>query len=325
MTSVPSIKLRNGKEMPILGLGTSKSNHNDLIEAIKFAIDQGYRLIDCAWRYGNLEAVGKAIRAKIEDGTVKREELFVTTKLWKSFMRKEHIEECLDLSLKKLGLEYIDLFLIHFPQASLYSGLENYQTFDKSGKVLIDEDVHYTEVWNNLQKYQVDGRVKMLGVSNFNCYQLKKLLRECECVPVVNQIEVHPYLSNVELVELCKSHNITVTSFCTIGTADRQKLFGIENFPILLEDETLRKVAKKYGKSSAQIALRFCLERQIAVIPKSVTPSRITENMDVFDFKLDKDDMATLYAMNRNYRYMTSAYDSFHKHHPFRENYSEDA
>ena len=139
MKSILSINLRNGKEMPILGLGTSKSNHNDLIEAIKFAIDQGYRLIDCAWRYGNLEAVGKAIRAKIEDGTVKREELFVTTKLWKSFMRKEHIEECLDLSLKKLGLEYIDLFLIHFPQASLYSGKFSYYTitFIDFDKILI--------------------------------------------------------------------------------------------------------------------------------------------------------------------------------------------
>ena len=122
MSFIPSIKLRNDKEMPILGLGTSKSKYDDLVEAIKFAIDQGYRLIDCAWRYGNLKAVGNAIRAKIEDGTVTRDELFVTTKLWRSFMRKEHMEECLNLSLKQLGLEYVDLFLIHFPQASLYSG-----------------------------------------------------------------------------------------------------------------------------------------------------------------------------------------------------------
>jgi len=327
MTFIPSIKLRNGKEMPILGLGTSKSKHDDLVEAIKFAIDQGYRLIDCAWRYGNLKAVGNAIRAKIEDGTVTRDELFVTTKLWRSFMRKEHMEECLNLSLKQLGLEYVDLFLIHFPQASLYSGAESYQTVDESGKLLIDEEVHYTDVWNNLQKFQVDGRAKMLGVSNFNCYQIKKLLQKCENVPVVNQIEVHPYLSNVELVELCKSHGIAITSFCSIGTADRQKLMPnrirAKDFPYLLKDETLQKIAKKHGKSSAQIALRFSLERDIAVIPKSVTPSRIRENMDIFDFKLDKDDLTTLYAMNRNHRYMNSGNDTFHKYHPFRENYSE--
>jgi len=309
--------------MPLLGLGTSKAGSEQLAEAIKVAIDEGYRLFDCAWRYHNLEAVGKGIRAKIEDGTVKREEIFVTAKLWRAFMRKEHMDECMNDTLEKLGLDYVDLFLIHFPEASLYAGLFHNEMFDDDGQIIVDEDIHYTETWNHMQKFVEDGRARMLGVSNFNCYQMKKLLEDCKEVPVVNQIEVHPYLTNVELVELCQAKGVAVTAFCSIGTTDRGYCMHPSNFPALLQDPVLDKIAKKHGKTSAQTALRFSLDRGIAVIPKSVTPSRIRENMDVFDFKLDEGDVQELLNLNRNHRFMGTLWHSHHKYYPFKDNYSE--
>ena len=189
----PTLTLNNGAQMPLLGLGTSKCDPEKLVAAVRCAIDCGYRLFDCAFRYGNQRAVGRAIREKIDDGTVTREELFITSKLWRSFHDAEHMDECMDATLDELGLGYVDLFLMHFPQAGKYAGTRDYYLCDRRGRVVTDERLDYVDTWRLMQKFTEDGRARMLGVSNFNAFQMERLLRECSSVkpPVVNQIEVN--------------------------------------------------------------------------------------------------------------------------------------
>ena len=204
--------------MPVLGLGTSKCGHEELVAAVASAIAAGYRHLDCAHLYNNQAAVGEAVRAKVADGTVRREELFITSKLWRSFHRSEHMDECLERTLEQLGVEYVDLYLMHFPHAVAYAGLDERFRYDARGEVVTDEEVDYVDVWRRMQRFVADGRCRMLGVSNFNAFQLDRLMRESGVPPpVVNQVEAHPYLANRELVEFCHSKNVAVTAYCCVG------------------------------------------------------------------------------------------------------------
>ena len=315
----PTIRLNDGRHMPLLGLGTSKSPHEALVAAVCAAIDCGYRLIDCAYKYGNQAAVGEAIRAKIADGTVVRDELFVVGKLWNGHHRGEHMDECLQRSLEQLGLDYLDLFLMHFPMSWVYPG-------DVNADAVKDEANDYVDTWRRMQRYLADGRARSLGVSNFNAFQLARLLRECpEARPAVNQVEVHPYLANRDVIELCHTEGVAVTGYCCVGAADRasRKQSDPGEFPLLLRDPVLLELAGKYGKSCAQIALRYSLDQQVAVVPKSVTPARIRENLDVFDFELELADWERLLALDRGFRFMAAPYSVGHKYYPFRAGYSE--
>ncbi|MGG0410230.1 aldo/keto reductase [Peribacillus simplex] len=260
-----TITLHNGVKMPQLGFGVFKvKNGNETVESVKKAIEVGYRAIDTAAIYENEEGVGQAIR---ECG-VPREELFITSKVWNTEQGYETTLQAFDESLNRLGLEYLDLYLIHWPGK------------DK-----------YLETWKALEKLYKDGKVKSIGVSNFHVHHLENLLANSEVKPVVNQIELHPLLTQVEIRDYCAKHEIKVESWSPLGRGN------------LLEEPTINHIAKKHGKSSAQVLIRWHMQHDLVVIPKSITPSRIEENAQVFDFSLSLNEMNQIDALNKNERF----------------------
>ena len=260
-----TITLHNGVKMPQLGFGVFKvKNGNETVESVKKAIEAGYRAIDTAAIYENEEGVGQAIR---ECG-VPREELFITSKVWNTEQGYETTLKAFEDSLNRLGLEYLDLYLIHWPGK------------DK-----------YLETWRALEKLYKDGKVKSIGVSNFHVHHLENLLANSEVKPVVNQIELHPLLTQVEIRDYCAKHEIKVESWSPLGRGN------------LLEEPTINHIAKKHGKSSAQVLIRWHLQHDLVVIPKSITPSRIKENAQVFDFSLSLNEMNQIDALNKNERF----------------------
>ncbi|HTR18753.1 MAG TPA: aldo/keto reductase [Candidatus Paceibacterota bacterium] len=254
---IPKVTLNNGATVPMLGLGTSQmKNPADTVGVIKTAIGLGYRLIDTATMYGNEEAVGQGIR---ESG-VPRKEIVVTTKLWPDDFADP--EAALALSLSKLGLDYVDIYLVHWPQGMKPS------------------------VWKALERFVQDGRAKTIGVSNFSIQQTDDVLSYCTIPPAINQIEFNPFKYDRELVEYSKSKNIVIEAYkpLTRGAA--------------LDDTTVAALAKKYGKTSAQIFIRWGIEHGAMTIPKSTHEERLKENMDVFDFKLSAEDVGVLDALS---------------------------
>ncbi|MDG4848692.1 aldo/keto reductase [Peribacillus frigoritolerans] len=260
-----TITLHNGVKMPQLGFGVFKvKNGNETVESVKKAVEVGYRAIDTAAIYENEEGVGQAIR---ECG-VPREELFITSKVWNTEQGYDTTLKAFEDSLKRLGLEYLDLYLIHWPGK------------DK-----------YLETWRALEKLYKDGKVKSIGVSNFHIHHLENLLANSEVKPVVNQIELHPLLTQVEIRDYCAKHEIKVESWSPLGRGN------------LLEEPTINHIAKKHGKSPAQVLIRWHLQHDLVVIPKSITPSRIKENAQVFDFSLSLNEMNQIDALNKNERF----------------------
>ncbi|OIK12123.1 glyoxal reductase [Bacillus sp. MUM 13] len=260
-----TVTLNNGVEMPQLGFGVFKVENGDqTVESVKKALEAGYRAIDTAAIYGNEEGVGQAIR---ESG-IPREELFITSKVWNDDQGYDSALAAYDASLKRLGLEYLDLYLIHWPGQ------------DK-----------YIDTWKALEKIYNDGRVKAIGVSNFHIHHLENLLASSEVTPVINQIELHPRLSQEEIREFCKKHDIKAEAWGPLGQGN------------LLEEPTISHIAEKHGKTPAQILIRWHLQHGIVVIPKSVTPSRIEQNAQVFDFELSMEEMNKIDALNMNERF----------------------
>jgi len=312
MGKVPTVKFSNGVEFPAFGLGTWKSKPGEVAQAVKDAIDIGYRHIDCAFVYGNEKEVGEALKAKLGDGTVKREDLYITSKLWNTYHRPDLVEKCLKETLSNLGLKYLDLYLIHWPMAYKEDG----ETFPRreDGSIIFS-DVDYVDTWKEMEKVQQQGLVKSIGVSNFNKKQIERILAIAKVKPVNNQVECHPYLNQRKLIDFCKSKGIVVTAYSPLGSPDRP--FAKPGDVQLLEDPKLKELGAKLNKSPAQILLRYQIERGVIVIPKSVNKARLQQNFDIFDFSLSKEDMAYLDSFDCNGRLikLDSAYG--HPHHPF--------
>ncbi|WP_134683800.1 aldo/keto reductase [Brevibacillus migulae] len=259
-----STTLNNGVKLPWLGLGVWRVKEGDeVISSVKHAIQSGYRSIDTAAVYGNEEGVGQAIK---ESG-VAREELFITTKVWNSDQGYESTLQAFETSRKKLGLEYLDLYLIHWPV---------------KGK--------YVETWKALEKLYKDGLVRAIGVSNHHIHHLNDILEASDIVPAVNQVEFHPLLSQKELLGFCKDKGIQLEAWSPL-------MQGNLDVPLLAE------LAEKYQKTPAQIVLRWDLQNGVVTIPKSVTPHRIEENANIFDFTLSAEDMEKIDALNQNKRF----------------------
>lgn len=312
MTQIYSI-LNTGAKIPLLGLGTWQSKPNEAYEAVKLALEIGYRHIDCAFIYRNEEEVGKALKDFLgQPGAPKREELFITTKLWNTFHRPAAVKPAFEKSLANLGLDYIDLFLIHWPFAFIPGG----DLFPKDAQGNIQEDqVSFEETWKAVEDLLSTGQVKAIGVSNFNVAQLTRLLASAKVVPAVNQVELHPYLQQKELLEFCKSKGIMVTAYSPLGSPGRPS--RSDDQPVLLEDLKVQELAKKYNKTVSQILLRFHIENGVAAIPKSITPDRIKENFQVFDFKFTNEDRATLASLDKKFRFITFADAKQLKEYPF--------
>lgn len=258
------VTLSNGRQMPWLGLGVYKmSEGQEVIASIEAAIRNGYRSIDTAALYQNEEGVGQAIKAS----GISREELFITTKVWNSDQGYDSTLKAFDASMSKLGLDYLDLYLIHWPV---------------KGK--------YKETWKALEQLHKDGRVRSIGVSNFQIHHLEDLLANAEVRPVVNQVELHPLLSQVELREYCKSQGIQIEAWSPLAQGK------------LLDNEVLKAIGAKYGKSTAQVIIRWDLQHGIVTIPKSSNPERIVENANVFDFELTAEEMKQIDGLNQDQR-----------------------
>jgi len=325
--NVPTLSLNDGRKFPQFGLGTWLSDKGKVREAVEHAIARGYRHIDAAWVYGNEGEVGEAIEASIAKGVVKREDLFIATKLWNTFHKPETVAKNCELSLKNLRTDYIDLYIMHFPMA--WKGDENFkamidQTDPREKKRHLVEDVDYVDTWRAMEELVRQGKVKSIGVSNFNEFQLNRLLQNSTIKPANNQIEIHPYLTNEPLVDFCHKNNVTVTGFSPLGNPSKPVTRAWKGDEItILEEPTVVELAKKYNKTPAQILIRFALDRGINVIPKSVTPSRIDSNAEVFDFKLTGDEVAKIKQLNKNFRVVELPQNHDIKYYPFKVPYSE--
>ncbi|GAA4104015.1 aldo/keto reductase [Actinomadura miaoliensis] len=265
--TVPNVTFNNGVTMPQLGYGVWQVPDAEAERVVKVALETGYRSVDTAAAYENEEGTGRALR---ESG-VPREELFVTTKLWNSDQGYDSTLRAFDASMERLGLEYLDLYLIHWPMPS--------------------RDL-YVDTWRAFEKLYADGRVRAIGVSNFTVETLTRLFDETEVVPVLNQIELHPYLQQEELRAFHAEHGILTEAWSPLGQGQG-----------LLEDAELARLAGRHGKTPAQLVLRWHLELGNVVIPKSATPSRIAENFDVFDFELTDEDKAAIAALDKGTRF----------------------
>ncbi len=258
-----STLLNNGVRMPWLGFGVFKVQEGEeVVNSVKHALKTGYRSIDTAAYYANEEGVGKAIR---ESGVL-RQDLFITTKVWNSEQGYDSTLKAFEASRKKLGLDYLDLYLIHWPV---------------KGK--------YLDTWKALVKLYEEGLIRAIGVSNFQIHHLKDIMEKSHVVPAVNQVEFHPLLTQKELLAFCKENRVQLEAW---GPLIRGQL----NNPILTE------LSEKYKKTPAQIVLRWDLQHEVVTIPKSITPSRIDENADIFDFELTAEDMDRIDTLNENKR-----------------------
>lgn len=263
-----TVTLNNGVKMPVLGLGVFRVEDSpELVNAVKSAIKNGYKSIDGAAIYGNEESMGKGISEGIKEAGISREDLFITSKVWNADLGYESTIAAYETSLKKLGLDYLDLYLIHWPV---------------QGK--------YKEAWRALEYLYKQGRVRTIGVSNFQVHHLEDILKDAEIKPMVNQIEFHPRLTQGKVREFCEKNNIQVEAWSPLMVG---KLF---------DNEILKEIADKYNKSVAQVILRWDLENNIVTIPKSTNESRIIQNSNIFDFQLTKEEVERISSLNQDLR-----------------------
>jgi 2,5-diketo-D-gluconate reductase A len=264
VVAVPSITLNDGNTIPQFGFGVFQIPPAETERAVGYALDEGYRHIDTAEMYGNEEGVGRAVRAAGLD----RGEVYITSKLNNGYHDPGEARRAFAATLEALGYDYVDLFLIHWPLPTLYDG-------------------DFVSTWRTLEEFKLDGRARSIGVSNFQVAHLERLANESDIVPAVNQVELHPYFQNREVAAYGREHGIATEAWAPIAQGK------------VLDDPTLIEIAERYGKSVAQVVLRWQIEQGNIVFPKSVTPERIRENIAIFDFELEPADVETIDGLDR--------------------------
>lgn len=288
------VKLNTEVEMPIIGLGTWKAKPGEVYQAIRWAIKLGYRHIDCAPIYGNEKEIGQALHDAMAEGDIKREELFVTSKLWNDSHAKEDVIPALEQTLKDLQLEYLDLYLMHWPVAQK----KGVAMPNSSEDMISLNDLPLEETWAGMEEAQMKGLVKAIGVSNFGKENLAKLIDKAEIAPSVNQIENHPLLQQNDLIDFCQKNMIAVTAYAPLGSGSHQ---GEMN---LMENEVIKEIAERLQATPAQVMLAWQVNRGVVSIPKSIHNDRIKENFAAQNFELDDEDMKKIASLDKNYRFI---------------------
>lgn len=291
--AAPIVSLNDDTKIPVLGLGTWQGGDDPAVveQAIKDAIDAGYRHFDCAYIYGNEKEIGKALREKIEEGVVKREDLYITTKLWNTDHKKEQVVPACKRSVKNFGLEYVDLYLIHWPTAYKNDVTGLWPVGDTSDS--IQGSVDYLDTWKGMEDCVKLGLTKSIGLSNFNSVQVDRILSIAQIKPVMNQVECHPSLNQKKLREFCAKRNIAITAYSPLGSPARP--WAKPGDPqLIIEQPEIVAIAKKYAKSPAQVILRYLVDIGTIPIPKSSSKERIKQNINIFDFNLTSEEITMM-------------------------------
>ncbi len=290
----PSLKLRDNTEFPAFGLGTWKSKPGEVYDAIRVALTAGYRHLDCAAIYQNEEEIGRAIQDAIKAGDIKREDLWVTSKLWNDAHLKKDVRPALEKTLRDLRLDYLDLYLIHWPVA-FKPGV----VFPKTrAEFLTLEEAPVAATWEAMLESKEAGLAKQVGVSNMGAQRIEALAKVGE-LPAVNQVEAHPHLQQTDLLKFCNANGVVLTAYSPLGSGA-----NIPGEPSLLEDPTTVKIAKELDAQPGQVLIAWAIQRGTVVIPKSTNAGRIQANLDSLRFKLTDKQMTEIAAMDKNHRYV---------------------
>ena len=286
--------------MPMLGLGTWKSAPGEVYDAVKEALRIGYRHIDCAPIYGNEPEVGKALSDAFEAGVADREDVWVTSKLWNDAHKPADVQPALEKTLDDLQLETLDLFLIHWPVAQK-NGVHMPASPDDFYSL---EEVPLTETWAAMEDLVDAGLTRHIGVSNFSMAKLQTVMEKATITPEMNQVELHPYLQQPDLVAFAQENGVALTAYSPLGSSDRPEAMKADDEPVLMENPTIVEIAERHDASPAQVLIRWAIERGTVVIPKSVTPSHIADNLAAADLSLTDADLEAIAALDRGYRYV---------------------
>ena len=294
------LSFKNEDKMPTLGLGTWKSAKGEVYKAVREAIKLGYRHFDCAFIYGNEKEIGQAIADAIGEGEVKRNELWITSKLWNNRHKKENIQAAIEITLSDLQMDYLDLYLIHWPIVLRYD-----IDYTQSSEHLVSlNEVSLTETWQGMIDLQEKGLTKHIGVSNFSIKKIKQITEDTGVCPEVLQLELHPFLQQKVILRYANENNIILTGYCPLGSADRPATRIVAGEPKLFENQTILNIAAEKGCSPAQVMLAWAVCRGTTVIPKSVNPQRLADNLVSADIELSENQMEAMNALDQHYRYI---------------------
>ena len=307
--SIPTLRVGATGQMPVIGLGLWKIDKSVVADVVVEAIRCGYRHLDSACDYGNEKEVGVGIARAIDEGLCTREDLWVTSKLWNTYHREEHVIMAMDQTLHDLGLDYLDLYMVHFPIALEFVPFETRYppewVFDPADDLPMMKPaaVPLQETWGAMESLVDSGLARHIGVCNYNIGLMRDTLSYARIAPAVLQVESHPYLTQETLMRFCREQDIAVTSFSPLGALSYLELEMANSGESVLEQDVVKAIAKRVGKTAAQVVLRWGVQRGNAIIPKTIKPERLAENSALFDFELSANDMQQIGALNLNKRF----------------------